>query len=198
MFKKCTTPTPDWLIVGLGNPGKKYEKTRHNAGFICIDSIADELGIKIKKLKFNALVEHAVINNQNCLLMKPQTFMNSSGEAVIQAVEQYNIPYERVIVISDDVSFSVGSTRVRRNGSSGGQNGINNIILMLDTQNFPRIKVGVGKRPEDVTMVDWVLSDFKDEELEIIKEAAKRVSSAVFETVGGDIDAAMGKCNKIL
>lgn len=198
MFGRKKEPTPDWIVVGLGNPGKKYEKTRHNAGFMCIDILAKKLNIKLNTLKFNALTGAGEINGQNCLLMKPQTFMNSSGEAVIQAVEKYNIPAERVIVICDDVSFTAGSTRIRRNGSSGGQNGINNIILMLDTQEFPRIKVGVGKRPEDITMVDWVLSDFADGEIKLIEEAAERVSGAVFEIVGGNIEAAMGKYNKMV
>ncbi len=195
-FKK--KPTPEWLIVGLGNPERKYFKNRHNAGFICIDALAREHNIKINNLKFNALTGIGSINGRICMLMKPQTYMNSSGEAVIQAVEQYNIPVENVIVISDDVSFSVGSTRIRRNGSSGGQNGIKNIILMLDSENFPRIKVGVGKRPDETSMVDWVLSDFTESELKLIGEAAEHVSGAVFDIIGGDIDAAMGKHNRII
>lgn len=198
MFGRKTDITPDWIIAGLGNPGKKYEKTRHNAGFICIDALAEKYNVKINTLKFNALTGYADINGQKCLLMKPQTFMNLSGEAVAQAAAKYGIPAERVVVICDDVSFTVGSTRIRRSGSSGGQNGVNNIIFMLDTQEFPRIKVGVGKRPDDVTMVDWVLSEFSENELSIIKEAAERVAGAVHETVGGDIDAAMGKYNKIV
>ncbi len=198
MFRKKETITPEWIIVGLGNPGAKYEKTRHNAGFICIDALSEKHKININTKKFNALIGHGVINGQNCMLMKPQTFMNSSGEAVIQAVEKYNIPAERVLVISDDISFSVGSTRIRRNGSSGGQNGINNIILMLDTQEFPRIKVGVGKRPENVPMVDWVLSNFTDDELKIINDATERVNGAVEEIIGVNIDSAMGKYNKII
>lgn len=197
MFGLKNQPTPEWLIVGLGNPERKYFKNRHNAGFICIDALASEHNIKINNLKFNALTGIGSINGKCCMLMKPQTYMNSSGEAVIQAVERYNIPAERVIVISDDVSFEVGSTRIRRNGSSGGQNGIKNIILMLDSENFPRIKVGVGKRPDDVSMVDWVLSDFTESELTKIDEAAERVSGAVYEIVGGDIDTAMGKYNLI-
>ena len=132
------------------------------------------------------------------IVLLPQTYMNKSGEAIKEAASFYKIPPERVFVVVDDISFDVGQIRIKRNGSAGGQKGLNNIITMLGTQEFPRIKVGTGKRPEETPMVDWVLSDFKDEELEIIKEAAKRVSSAVFETVGGDIDAAMGKCNKIL
>ena len=124
--------------------------------------------------------------------------MNLSGEAVAKAAEAYNIPPERVIVISDDISFSAGSTRIRRNGSSGGQNGLNNIILMLDSQEFPRIKVGAGKRPDGVAMVDWVLSDFTAEELKMLNEAAERVNGAVEEIIGGSIDSAMGKYNKIV
>jgi len=198
MFRKKKKTTPEWLIVGLGNPGSKYEKNRHNAGFICIDTLSEKHNIKINTKEFNALTGYGVINGQNCMLMKPLTFMNSSGEAVLQATEKYNIPKERVLVISDDVSFSVGSTRIRRNGSSGGQNGLNNIILMLDTQEFPRIKVGVGKRPDGISMVDWVLGDFSEEDLKLIDEAAIRVSGAIEEIVSGSIDTAMGKYNKIV
>ncbi len=198
MFRKKKTITPEWIIVGLGNPGAKYEKNRHNAGFICIDSLSEKHNIKINTKEFNALTGYGVINGQNCMLMKPLTFMNLSGEAVLEATEKYNIPSERVLVISDDVSFSVGSTRIRRNGSSGGQNGLNNIILMLDTQEFPRIKVGVGKRPDGISMVDWVLGDFSEEDLKLIDDAAIRVSGAIEEIVGGSIDIAMGKYNKIV
>ncbi len=200
MFKKkCDklgNVTPDWIIVGLGNPGKKYEITRHNAGFICLDYLADKHSIKVSEKRFDALCGIGKIGDKNCLLLKPQTFMNLSGESVLQATEHYNIPAERVLVISDDVSFSVGSTRIRRNGSSGGQNGIKNIIDMIGTQEFPRIKVGVGKRPDDVSMVDWVLSIFEEDEMKDLNEAVERVSLATEEIINNDIDSAMGKYNK--
>lgn len=196
MFGKKKSNPPEWLIAGLGNPGKKYELTRHNAGFICIDKLAEKYGVKINKLSFNALTANCRIGDSDCLLMKPQTFMNNSGEAVSAAAEKYNIPSERIIVISDDISFNVGTLRIRRNGSSGGQNGLNNIILMLDTQNFPRIKVGVGKRPESIPTVDWVLSEFVVDEIAKIKEVAENVGMAVEEIISADVDSAMGKYNK--
>ncbi len=196
MFGIKKASPPEWIIVGLGNPGKKYEITRHNAGFICIDRLAEKCGVKLNKLSFNALTANCSIGGTDCLLMKPQTFMNLSGEAVSAAAEKYNIPSERIVVIADDISFNVGTLRIRRNGSSGGQNGLNNIILMLDTQNFPRIKVGVGKRPESIPTVDWVLSEFGIDEMKIIKEVAESASLAVEEIITADVDSAMGKYNK--
>lgn len=188
--------TPEWIIVGLGNPGAKYESTRHNAGFICIDVLAERLGIKINEKRFDSLVGYGELGNKKCLFMKPQTFMNASGEAVIQAVEKYSVPTENVLVIADDICFNVGSLRIRRNGSSGGQKGVNNIIVMLDSQDFPRIKVGVGKRPDDVSTVDWVLGEFSEEDKGALREVAESACGAIEEIVTASIDSAMGKYNK--
>ena len=139
---------PQWLVVGLGNPGKKYEKTRHNAGFMVIDRLADKHGIDVETKMFDALVGFGDIDGTDCLLMKPQTFMNLSGQAVTAAMKRYRMSPDQLLVITDDICFNVGSLRIRKNGSSGGQKGVNNIIQLLGTQEFARIKVGAGKRPE--------------------------------------------------
>lgn len=196
LFRKKENITPEWLIVGLGNPGRKYVMTRHNAGFLCIDFIAERLGVDIGKKMFDSKTAFCKIAEKDCLLMKPQTFMNASGDAVIQAVEKYGIPPERVLVIADDISFGVGSVRIRKNGSSGGQKGVNSIIETLGTQNFPRIKVGAGKRPEDVSTVDWVLSLFAQDETESLNTATVSVANAVEEIVRGNFELAMSKYNK--
>lgn len=195
-FRKKEKITPEWLIVGLGNPGKKYEYTRHNAGFLCIDRIAEKANVEIKKKAFDALTAYCNIGGHGCLLIKPQTFMNNSGYAVIQAMEHHGITPERLLVITDDISFNVGSVRIRKNGSSGGQKGVNDIIETLGTQEFPRIKVGAGKRPETVTTVDWVLGLFADDEKEALESAKENVSLAVEQIVCGNFDLAMSKYNK--
>lgn len=196
LFKKKEKITPEWVIIGLGNPGKKYEYTRHNAGFLCIDRIAEKAGVEINKKMFDSLGAYCRIGDTDCLLLKPQTFMNNSGYAAIQALEKHNISPERLLVIADDVSFNVGSVRIRKSGSSGGQKGVNDIIENLGTQEFPRIKVGAGKRPEETPMVDWVLSLFKDEEGEALNSAIENVSLAVEQIVCGNFDLAMSKYNK--
>lgn len=195
-FRKKEKITPEWLIVGLGNPGKKYEYTRHNAGFLCIDGIAKKVGVEIKKKAFDSLCAYCSIGGHDCLLLKPQTFMNNSGDAVIQAMEHHGITPERILVIADDISFNVGSVRIRKSGSSGGQKGVNDIIEATGTQDFARIKVGAGKRPETVTTVDWVLSLFHNEESVALNAAIENVSLAVEEIVRGNFDLAMSKYNK--
>ena len=195
-FRKKAKHNPVWLIVGLGNPGKKYEFTRHNAGFLCIDRIASKQGVEINEKGFDALYTFCNIADEECMLLKPQTYMNNSGQAVIQAMEQYNLTPDRLIVITDDVSFNVGSVRIRKNGSSGGQKGVNDIIETLGTQEFPRIKVGAGKRPEDTAMVDWVLGLFYDEERKSLDSVAENVSLAVELIANGNFDLAMSKYNK--
>lgn len=200
MFKKSNKTdmnvAPDWIIVGLGNPGGRYENTRHNAGFICISHLADKHGIKINTLAFDSKVGRGMIGNSDCLLMMPQTFMNLSGNAVQKAAKRYGIKPERILVISDDISFNVGSIRIRKNGSAGGQKGVNNIITMLGTQEFPRIKIGAGKRPEDIETVDWVLSKFTFNELKTLSEVKESAACAVDAIINGDIELAMSKYNK--
>ena len=194
--KKEFSSNFDFLIVGLGNPGKQYESTRHNAGFICMDILADKYGIKINKLKFKSLMGEGRIEGKRCLLLKPQTFMNLSGEAVRDAVEFYKIPTENVIVICDDISLEPGKMRIRRKGSHGGQNGMRNIIYHLKDDNFPRIKIGIGAKPTpEYDLADWVLSRFSQSEAKLIKQVADDTVSAIEYMVKGDIDKAMSNYN---
>ena len=194
--KKEFSSNFDFLIVGLGNPGKQYESTRHNAGFICIDILADKYDIKINKLKFKSLMGEGRIEGKRCLLLKPQTFMNLSGEAVRDAVEFYKIPVENVIVICDDISLEPGKMRIRRKGSHGGQNGMRNIIYHLKDDNFPRIKIGIGAKPNpEYDLADWVLSRFSQNEAKLIKQVADDTVSAIEYMVKGDIDKAMSNYN---
>ena len=194
--KKEFSSNFDYLIVGLGNPGKQYETTRHNAGFICIEALADKYAIKINKLKFKSLLGEGRIEGKRCLLLKPQTFMNLSGEAVRDAVEFYKIPTENVIVICDDISLEPGKMRIRRKGSHGGQNGMRNIIYHLKDDNFPRIKIGIGAKPNpEYDLADWVLSRFSQSEAKLIKQVAEDTASAIEYIVKGDIDRAMSNYN---
>ena len=194
--KKEFSSNFDYLIVGLGNPGRQYESTRHNAGFICIDILAEKYGIKINKLKFKSLMGEGRIEGKRCLLLKPQTFMNLSGEAVRDAVEFYKIPTENVIVICDDISLEPGKMRIRRKGSHGGQNGMRNIIYHLKDDNFPRIKIGIGAKPNpEYDLADWVLSRFSQSEAKLIKQVADDTVSAIEYMVKGDIDKAMSNYN---
>ncbi len=194
--KKEFSSNFDYMIVGLGNPGAKYESTRHNAGFICLDAIAEKHSIKVNKLKFKALVGEGRIEGRRCLLMKPQTFMNLSGEAVREAAAFYKIPAENIIVIYDDISLDPGKLRIRRKGSDGGHNGMKNIILHLGSNAFPRVKVGVGAKPNpEYDLADWVLSRFTASEAKEIKKAAEDALGAVEIMVSGDIDKAMSRYN---
>ena len=150
---------PEFIIVGLGNPGKQYELTRHNAGFLFADLLADKNGVKINKIQFKAVTASLTLGGVKCLLMKPQTFMNNSGEAVRQAASFYKIPPERILVVFDDISLPCGRLRIRRKGSDGGHNGIKSIIYHLNSDAFPRVKLGVGEKPHpDYDLADWVLS----------------------------------------
>jgi len=161
-----------WLVVGLGNPGSQYEGTRHNAGFRALDRYCEKTGQTIRKMKFRALVGEGELGGSRVLFLKPQTFMNLSGEAVRDAAAYYKIPPERVLVLSDDVSLDVGTLRVRAKGSAGGQNGLKNIIYHLVSEDFPRVKIGVGKKPHpEYDLADWVLSRFTKEEQEAINIA---------------------------
>lgn len=177
----------EWLVVGLGNPGSKYEGTRHNAGFRALDSYCARTGVKIDRMKFSALVGEATLGGKRVLLMKPQTFMNLSGEAVRDAAAFYKIPPERVIVLSDDVSLDVGTLRVRPKGSAGGQNGLKNIIYHLKSEDFPRVKIGVGKKPNpEYDLAAWVLGKFgAEDQAGIDKACADAVDAAACIIVEG-------------
>lgn len=188
--------TFEYLIVGLGNPGKKYEFTRHNAGFLFVDILSEKFAFTVKKLKFHALIGEARINGKRCLVMKPQTMMNCSGEAVKEACSFYKIPPENVIVVFDDISLDVGKLRIRRNGSAGGHNGIKSIINHLGSDNFPRIKVGVGAKPHpDYDLGDWVLSEFTRTEGKQLRVAVDNACEAVALMVSGETERAMSNFN---
>ena len=162
LFQK---PNYDWLIAGLGNPGPEYEKTRHNTGFMSLDLLAARLQVKVSKERFKALTAQADFDGQRLLLMKPQTFMNASGIAIEAAAHFYKIPPERVLVLFDDISLPVGKLRIRKNGSAGGHNGLKSIISCLGSDQFPRVKIGVGAKPHpDYDLADWVLSSFSKAE----------------------------------
>ncbi len=187
----------DYMIVGLGNPGAKYENTRHNAGFICVDALCEKYGISVKKLKFKSLLGEGRIEGKRCLILKPQTFMNLSGEAVRDAAQFYKIKPENIIVIFDDISLQPGKMRIRRKGTDGGHNGIKNIIYHLANDSFPRIKVGVGAKPHpDYDLADWVLSRFSKDEMKEILKIADNAIGAVEYMVKGDIDKAMSEFNR--
>ena len=186
-----------WLIVFLGNPGREYENTRHNAGFLTADAMEKLCGVKINKLKFHALTAVASCGGQNVLLLKPQTYMNLSGSAAAEAARFYKIPPERVIVISDEISLPLGRIRVRRSGSAGGHNGLKDVIAALGTDGFPRIRLGVGAPPHaDYDMRDWVLSRFTGKDAELIADAADRVARAALCYIEEGPDRAMNKFNQ--
>lgn len=194
-FGKRTGPVT-WLVVGLGNPGPKYEWTRHNMGFLVIDELAERENIPVQRLKYKALTNTVVIGGQSVLLMKPTTYMNLSGEAVGQAARFYKIPPERVLVISDDVALPQGKLRVRRSGSAGGHNGLKNIIAHLGTDQFPRIKVGVGGKPHpDSDMADWVLGKFTGQDKKVMEDAVSRAADAVACLLEQGVDQAMARFN---
>lgn len=187
---------PEFLVVGLGNPDKKYTFTRHNSGFLCVDMLAEKYGFAVNKLKFKSLLGDAEIGGHRCLVLKPQTFMNLSGEAVRDAAQFYKIPPERIIVLFDDISLDVGKIRIRRKGTDGGHNGIKNIIYHLNSDRFPRIKIGVGKKPHpDYDLADWVLSEFKKDEEAPLKDALEHACAALELMLDGKIDEAMNQYN---
>ena len=203
LFKQISTGSDtgsgavEYILVGLGNPGKEYERTRHNAGFMAMDYISGRCGAKIDRAKFSALVGETTINSKRVLLMKPQTFMNYSGEAVSAAAKFYKIAPENIIVISDDVSLDVGRVRVRRKGSHGGQKGLKSIQECLGTEDYQRIKIGVGAKPHpDYDMAAWVLSTFEPKDIEAIAENYPRIYDGLCKMLEGDTEEAMQICNK--
>lgn len=189
---------PAWLLVGLGNPGTQYEYTRHNAGFLALDRLAEKAGVQINRIKFKGLTAAATVSGQRALLLKPQTFMNKSGESVREAMDFYKIPPERVVVLFDDISLPVGSLRVRRKGSDGGHNGMKNIILLAGSDQFPRVKLGIGAKPHpDYDLADWVLSHFSVEEGKLLEPALQRGAEAAELIVAGRTDEAMNRFNRL-
>lgn len=187
---------PRWLVVCLGNPGPRYEGTRHNAGFMTADALAKKLNIKVNRARFKALTGTAEIGCESVMLMKPQTYMNLSGEAAAQAAKFYKIPPERVLVVSDETALPIGRLRVRSKGSAGGHNGLKSLIACLGSDQFPRIRLGVGAPPhEDYDMADWVLSAFKNQDAEEMAAAAERAAEAVIGYITEGPERTMNKFN---
>lgn len=182
-----------YLIVGLGNPGKEYEHTRHNVGFDIIDLFADKYNISINRIKFKGIYGETNINGEKVILLKPQTFMNLSGESVKEVADFYKIPNENIIVVYDDISLDVGSLRIRQKGSAGGHNGIKNIIVNMSTDVFPRIKVGVGKPEHD--LVNHVLGKFSKEQREQLEKTFQPSIEAIETIITKNISEAMNKFN---
>ena len=187
---------PGWLAVFLGNPGPKYDFTRHNAGFLVCDTLAKKKGFSVNRLRFSALTAQVDLGGEKVLVMKPQTFMNLSGDAVGQAARFYKIPADHVLVVSDEVSLPPGKLRIRTKGSAGGHNGLKSIIAALGTDAFPRIRVGVGAPPHpDYDMADWVLGVFRDQDALDMQAAAERAAEAVESYIKDGPERAMNRFN---
>lgn len=196
-FKKDKGGSFEYLIVGLGNPGREYENTRHNAGFIAADILSEKFNIKLSKSKFDAIYGDGTIAGARVIVAKPQTYMNLSGTAVQKLSAFYKIPINKIIVMHDDVSLDVGKIRIRRKGSSGGQKGLGNIIGLLGSEEIPRIKIGVGAKPHpDYDMKDWVLGKIPTEQQSEFKTACENAVKAVNEMIARGIDSAMNKYSK--
>lgn len=185
-----------YLIVGLGNPGREYENTRHNAGYMVVDALAETCGIDVLEKKHKALIGKGVVAGQKCILMKPLTYMNLSGESVMDACQYYKIdPTQELIVISDDISLEVGKLRIRKKGSAGGHNGLKNIIAHFGHDTFMRLKVGVGNKPPRMDLADYVLGHFTKEERTLMEEAAGRGAKAIQAILTEGPDKAMNLFN---
>lgn len=198
LFQKAAEPSGpvEYLIVGLGNPGQQYEGTRHNAGFMALDALAEKTGVKLDRLKFKGLCAQAAVGGKKVLLLKPSTFMNLSGQSVTEAMRFYKLPPEHVIVIYDDISFAPGKLRIRLKGSDGGQNGMKNIIYLSGSDAFPRIKLGTGDRPDRrYDLADWVLSRFSESDRKLFDEAVENACSALELMVQGKNEEAMNRYN---
>lgn len=196
MFFRNNTGGAEWLLVGLGNPGTQYENTRHNVGFLVADELAERQNAPIQRLKFKALTNLLTISGEKVLVMKPVTYMNLSGEAVRQAVDFYKIQPDHVLVVSDDTALALGRLRIRKGGSAGGHNGLKNIILHLGTDQFPRLRVGVGEKPHpDYDMADWVLGKFVGEDKKTVDAAVRRAADAIECILADGLDKGMNRFN---
>ncbi len=185
-----------WIAVFLGNPGRKYEDSRHNVGFRTGDELAEKLGVRIDRSRFHALTSQAKVGGHTVLLMKPQTYMNLSGDAVAEAMRFYKVPLDHVLTVSDDVALPLGKLRIRRGGSAGGHNGLKDIIIKCGGDGFPRVKIGVGEKPHpDYDMADWVLSSFSGKDKEIIAQAEKQAADAILCLIDKGADEAMNRYN---
>lgn len=186
----------EYIIVGLGNPGMEYDKTRHNAGFAVLDRLAEQLGISIERMRFKGKTAEAVIGGRRCLLLKPSTYMNNSGESIVQAMSFYKLDISQIIVVCDDISLDPGKLRIRRKGSHGGHNGLRSICELTGSDDFQRIKIGVGKKPHpDYDLAKWVLGKFGKEEAAEMKKSAENACRCIELMVQGKTDEAMNKFN---
>ncbi len=186
----------EYLVVGLGNPGREYENTRHNAGFMAVDHLAARAGIPVQRIRFKSLCGTGQIAGRQVLLLKPTTYMNLSGQAVQEAMAFYKIPPERTLILFDDISLDVGRIRIRRKGSDGGHNGMKNIIYLSGSDAFPRVKIGVGQKPHpDYDLAKWVLSRFTAGEQKLLREEMDRIADAAELVLAGRIDEAMNRYN---
>lgn len=197
-FKKKPAPGPvDFIVAGLGNPGKQYEATRHNAGFIALEALAEKLDADVRRIKFKSYCGEAAVGDKRVLLMMPQTYMNNSGEALREAMQSYKLPPQQVLVMMDDISLPVGTIRIRRKGSDGGQKGMRSIITLTGSDQFPRIKLGVGEKPHpDYDLAAWVLSKFTKDEQPVMVDAARRAADAACLIVQGEIEKAMNQYSR--
>lgn len=197
MFRRKTFGSAvEYLVVGLGNPDKKYENTRHNTGWLAIDAIAEKYRCRVNRIKFKSYTGECMIGGSKALLMKPTTYMNNSGQAVTEAMNFYKLPPENVIVIFDDVSLDVGKMRIRQKGSDGGQKGMRSIIYLSGKDTFPRIKIGIGAKPNPQwDLADWVLSRFTNDERRLMDEQFGKAADAVELIIRGDINKAMNLYN---
>lgn len=183
-----------YIVVGLGNPGKKYENTRHNVGFIAIDQLADRLGIKVNKIKHKALIGEGFLNREKIILVKPQTYMNLSGESVREIFDYYKINIESLILIYDDIDIDMGTVRIRKKGSAGTHNGMKSVIRLVGDDNFPRIRVGIGKC-DKIPLVDYVIGGFTPQEKKPMEDAILKSIDGVISIIEDGIDLAMNKYN---
>lgn len=186
-----------YLIAGLGNPGREYETTRHNAGFMTIDRLADKIGCDVTARKFLGFTGSGMLGGEKVILLKPQTYMNNSGESIRAASDFYKLDPDHIIVIYDDISLDVGSVRIRAKGSAGGHNGMKSIISHLGTEGYPRVRVGIGEKPSRMDLADYVLSHFTKAELEVLQDAVRDAADAVEILIRDGVQTAMNKYNKV-
>ena len=184
-----------YVIAGLGNPGKKYHYTRHNVGFLVVDILAEKYNISVTQIKHKALIGTGTIEDKKIILVKPQTYMNNSGESLIEVVEWYKVPLEQLIVIYDDMDLPLGKLRIRAKGSSGTHNGMKSVIYHLQSENFPRIRVGIDKKPEELDTIDYVLGKFTEDEKKVVFDSLVRAAEAAVTIITSGINEAMNMFN---
>lgn len=189
-------PRPEWLLAGLGNPGPKYAKTRHNAGFLCLDRLAEESALAFDRTRHGADIAAGPIAGQAVWLAKPRTYMNVSGRALGPLLREAGVPPARLVVVYDELDLPFGTIRIRKDGSAGGHNGMKSIIAALGTQEFPRIRVGIGRPPGRMAPVDYVLTEFRRDDLPVLEEMRDRVAAALRVIVTDGLDAAMNQFNR--